>query len=529
RRVFPCFGALSLMLGLVVSLSGVAHSPANATTLLAGSPFDASNGVADASAGAAHPDLPSGQQDDSYGGGVKEDTVCPAVTAGSIPPKADLTGVYVAVGNATDGSGDHFLYLGWTRLATSNEAGTVAIDFELNQSADTSCNGVNPTRTVGDKLVTYEFHGNDSAAVVLITVWTWDGHTWGDESVLTPPKAEGSISTDRLFGEMSIDLEKSGIFVKGQCDQFAGVFAKSRSSSAEQQDAQLKDLIAPVPIHVANCGPLTVTKTVTGGKAGDTFNFTVDCPGTANDAAFSLADGASQTVKDIPLGAQCVVTEAAPGSFWTTTRTINGASPDSGPATVVIDAAGQTVAFTNAAKPNGITLDKKVNGADHATIGDALVAATGADLTYTVTVTNTGQVPLTITTLNDSLYSAFPAAGDCPQGVGSTLAAGASFTCTYHVPMAGPANNVARVVAVDQSNRQVSATDQTFVAPVAAAPVQVLGVTLTQPAPAAVLPAQVAALPRSGIPARDMTLVALGLAGLGLCLLGLGRRPKTTA
>src|SRR5581483_6752638 len=111
RRVFPCFGALSLMLGLVVSLSGVAHSPAHAATLLAGSPFDASNGVADASAGAIHPDLPSGQQDDSYAGGVKEDTVCPAVGTGSIPPKADLTGVYVAVGNATDGSGDHFLYL----------------------------------------------------------------------------------------------------------------------------------------------------------------------------------------------------------------------------------------------------------------------------------------------------------------------------------------------------------------------------------------------------------------------------------
>jgi len=403
----------------------------------------------------------------------------------------------------------------------------VAIDFELNQSADTSCNGVNPTRTVGDKLVTYEFQGNDPAPLVLISVWTWDGHTWGDKSVLSLTQAEGSISGDRLFGEMAIDLEKSGIFVKGQCDQFAGVFAKSRSSSAEQQDAQLKDLIAPVPIHVANCGPITVAKTVTGGKAGDTFNFTVDCPGTANDAAFSLAGGDSKTIAGIPLGAQCVVTEAAPGSFWTTTRTINGAAPGSGPATVVVDAAGQTVAFTNAAKPNGITLDKKVNGADHATIGDALVATTLDDLTYTVTVTNTGQVPLTITALKDSLYTGFPAAGDCPQGVGSTLAAGASFTCTYHVSMAGAAHNVAGVVAVDQSNRQVSANDETFVA--AAAPVQVLGVTLAQPAPAAVLPAQVAVLPRTGIPARSMALVALGLAGLGLCLLRLGRRPRTTA
>lgn len=513
-----------LTLGLVTSLAGVAgNSPANAATLLAGSPYDGTNGTPDDSAGAPAPDMASGQLDNSYGGGVKEDTVCPLVGAGSIPSKADLINVYVATTDATDDSGDHFLYLGWTRLDTANEAGTVAIDFELNQSDEICANGVNPDRTVGDKLVTYEFQGNLPAPVVEITVWTWDGTKWGGKTVLNATQAEGSISTSRLFGEMVINLEKSGIFTEGQCDNFAGVFAKSRSSSSSE-DPQMKDLIAPVPLHVANCGPLTVTKTVTGGKAGDTFDFTVDCPGTDNDDAFSLAGGESATVVDIPLGAECVVTEAAPGSFWTTTRTINGEASGSGPATVVIDADGQTVAYTNAAKPNGITLDKMVNGADHATIGDALVARTLDDLTYTVKVTNTGQVPLTITALADSLYTGFPAAGDCPQAVGSTLAPGASFTCTYQVSMAGAANNVAKVIAVDQSNREVSDDDGTFVAP---APVEVLGIVLEQPAVApAVAPA---VLPRTGTPARDIALVAFGLAGFGLGLRRLSRRPKNTA
>ncbi len=516
------FSALLVTVALVAGFTGLATvSPANAT-LSGGSPFNGIDGEVDGNAGPAHPDLPEGSGDDSYTGGAKEDDLCPTVEDGSVQDKGDLTNFYVAIG---EGTTDSFLYLAFDRIETASQNGTVALNFELNKSAVIQpappCNGVNPDRTVGDKLISFEFHGGDDFDVVVISVYTWDGDEWGDVRLLNAilGASEGSVSEDRMFGEMVINLEKAGIFEAGRCDNFASVFVKGRSSSADALNSELKDLIAPVPQHVANSGSLTVTKTVIGGKAGDTFDFTVDCPGTDNDDAFSLAAGESKTVIDIPLGAECVVTESAPGSFWTVTRTINGASSGSGPATVVMDPDNESVEFTNAAKPNGITLDKKVNGADHATIGDALVARTLDDLTYTVTVTNTGEVPLKITALADSLYTGFPAAGDCPQGVGSPLAAGASFTCTYHVTMAGAANNVAKVIAVDQSNREVSDDDQTFVAPL---PVEVLGIVLEQPAPAAVLP-------RTGSPARDMVLLAFGLAGLGLGLRRLSRRPQHAA
>ena len=72
-------------------------------------------------------DAPTGQNDDSYGGGAKEDDTCPAVGTGSIPNnKSDLLnfGVYVEDGDPG------FLHLFWNRVA--EPSGTTLMDFELN-------------------------------------------------------------------------------------------------------------------------------------------------------------------------------------------------------------------------------------------------------------------------------------------------------------------------------------------------------------------------------------------------------------
>jgi len=58
-------------------------------------------------------DKPTGQNDDSFGQGTKEDTAVPTVVSGQIPNnKSDLTRFYVA--NEKVG-GKEFLYLAWER------------------------------------------------------------------------------------------------------------------------------------------------------------------------------------------------------------------------------------------------------------------------------------------------------------------------------------------------------------------------------------------------------------------------------
>ena len=198
-------------------------------------------------------------------------------------------------------------------------------------------------------------------------------------------------------------------------------------------------------------GTLTVQKTTTGGSG--TFVFDVDCDGTAYDTTVTIADSGSATVAGIPTTTTCTVTERANPLF------ASGRTPADG--TVVIDADGESVAFTNAARPSAITLDKKVNGGDHATAGAALVVHAGDALNYTVTITNTGEIPLTVVTLTDSLFPGF--ALSCSQAPGSTLAAGASMTCAYTVTAGSDATNVAAVEGLDGFGRRPTASDATFV------------------------------------------------------------------
>src|SRR5215216_6396206 len=120
-------------------------------------------------------DKVNGTGDDSYAGGVKEDTVCPAATTDSIPPnKSDLLSFHVY---REPGSGTHpgFLNLAWSRV--TEPTGTTLMDFEFNKSSTKCASGPNVVRTVGDLLIEYSIDQGGSRAD--ITGRTWTGTAWG--------------------------------------------------------------------------------------------------------------------------------------------------------------------------------------------------------------------------------------------------------------------------------------------------------------------------------------------------------------
>jgi uncharacterized repeat protein (TIGR01451 family) len=124
------------------------------------------------------------------------------------------------------------------------------------------------------------------------------------------------------------------------------------------------------------------------------------------------------------------------------------------------------VAFTNTAKPNGISIDKKVNGHDTSN-GVPLDVEVGSTLSYSVVVTNRGQVPLSISALSDSLNLGIGAS--CVPAVDTTLDPGESVTCSYTMPAADPGgnsviHNTATATGLDLFERAAGpVSDETFV------------------------------------------------------------------
>jgi SdrD B-like protein len=226
--------------------------------------------------------------DDSFAQGPKEDDPAPAVGTGSIPPnKDDLSRFYI---NQEKAGGDDFLYLAWER---TNTLGSAHMDFEFNQSSTASANGVTKVRTAGDLLITFDFGGSGVPSLRL-GKWTTTGPssqceaanstpcwstlqdlgTFADASVNNknvtdnnapgnPRTLAGSVSSNgtisSTFGEAGINLTDAGVFPPNVCAHFGAASLKSRSSG-QSFTSTLKDLIAPIPVDISNCGGLAVQK-----------------------------------------------------------------------------------------------------------------------------------------------------------------------------------------------------------------------------------------------------------------------------
>ncbi len=260
-------------------------------------------------------DLPSGQTDNAFGQGTKEDNPNVTVVTGSIPPnKSDLTRFYTGFEfNISDGH--DFLYLAWER---TNVLGTANFDFEINQKAQpdlTTAGSKTLVRTAGDLLVTYDFNNGGGRPTIGLLRWLTSATVpvvqgfatnvcfssnsfpcWGDQETLDGTDSIAAVNnldsvTDPLFpnganyinpvpalqfGEVAIDMTKADVFSSGTCEAFASTFVRSRSSSSFT--AEIKDFIAPVPVTISNCGTINIIKHSDPRGVDQNFSFTSTIP-----------------------------------------------------------------------------------------------------------------------------------------------------------------------------------------------------------------------------------------------------------
>ena len=237
-------------------------------------------------------------------------------------------------------------------------------------------------------------------------------------------------------------------------------------------------------------GSLSISKTTVG--EGGTFVFDVTCGGAALSPVTLQVDGnATKTVvvaSNIPTGTSCTVTERSNPLF---TRTVT--TPSNG--TVVIDANGETVAFTNARNMGRITVVKNITGT-----ADSSATRT---FTFTVNCEPGTQYDQTLTVTVSGGTSASAATGLIPTGTACTVTEASN--PDWKLSSVVPANGAVSVPGT---------------------------VTFTNAAVVEVLPEKVAkppkVLPHTGGSGQPLALAgfAAGLVGLGGLALALGRKRR---
>ena len=426
-------------------------------------------------------DTESGQNDDAFGQGSKEDTAEPKVVLGGVPPnKSDLKTFGLFTERNAQGN---FLHLFWTRV--QDPSGTTLMDFEFNREkcdgndpAGSSCsgNGITPNRTAGDLLITYELAQGGTVAELFLFRWlesAADGQCeasnkypcWGEGVALNgsgdavgsinsspiPADETGGLSATgfdpRTFGEASVDLD--AIFDPTKCESFGSAYLKSRSS--DSFTAALKDFIAPEPINLSNCGTVIVRKVTdpTPDPLATSFGFTNDLqvdPADPSVQAFSLADGGTETVENVLSGSYTVTEDDPTAAGYVLTDIDCSASNtpvaptvDTGTRTASFDLGALDVVdctFTNTLQRGSITVVKNTVGGDAAfdftssTLGDFQLTTVGNTAStlfdelvpgdYDVAETVPGGWDLTSATCSD---------GSDPASIG--LDPGEDVTCTF--------------------------------------------------------------------------------------------------
>ena len=228
-----------------------------------------------------------------------------------------------------------------------------------------------------------------------------------------------------------------------QADVDAGLVTSTAAATGQTPDgtvtspAATAELAAQPAVSlnlVAAVSPTRVSQA--GAKA--TYSFVVTNTGAVTLAAVAIA-GQSFSGTGAAAQPSCLVTTLAPGASTTCSAeyTVTAADVTAGTVTRAVTATGVQpggALVTSAASSATLTVDAQMRLYLEKTVSPATVTRAGAQVTYSFAVTNTGAETLTDIAIDER---AFSGTGSLAQPVcpATTLAAGASMTCTVSYPV----------------------------------------------------------------------------------------------
>lgn len=291
----------------------------------------------------------------------------------------------------------------------------------------------------------------------------------------------GTAKTVTLSAGNAYTARIDGIPVGASCavteHGVAGSYGEStRSVTPSSVTIAAADAGQPVPagqaVSIVNdyaTTQLTVTKKVDTAAVGASFGpfaFTLSCtsaggtaiPLAAGDAAFTLADGASRTVADLPVGAECAIAETDSDGAATSPNHVGiafdgaaEAAGDTDTVTLTNQAGGDTALVTNHYAAGTLAVTKTVDGDAAAGYGDGPFTIhvqcvyDGDQTLFDGDVSIVGGQTLTVP-------GVFPAGTECSVVETGTGGATGSTVDTPTVIIPGSADGTVQTVTVNVTN-----------------------------------------------------------------------------
>lgn len=368
----------------------------------------------------------SSLNDDKFGA-LSGDADCKVGTSLAIGATCDFTYTTTLSGAAatnhvntftvegTDGAGN--------TATASDDASVTFTDVKPVISVTKTANPVSVPETGGDVLFTFTV--NNSGTVPL-TISSISDDVYGTLA----GDADCKVGTSLLAGA-SCTFEMTQYLSGPANSTHRDVFSASANDSESNTTSATDDAVVtftdvkPLVEVSKSASPESVNET--GGNV--TFTFTVTNTGTVPASISALTDSIYGTLAgdadckvgtNLAAGASCSfdLTQAVSGAVTTPHVNVFSATIKDNEDNTASDTDDATVTFIDI-KPS-ISVNKEASPTH--------VAETGANVTFTFTVTNTGTVPAAITSLSDDVYGTLSGDADCKVGI--SLAAGASCNFT---------------------------------------------------------------------------------------------------